>query len=303
MKTSPNREGTYVLSGIVQGPLPPGPDGESRMVGFAAKSATGGIALSLRVDGAQFSLLADEQARDSFAASPFELEEEVRMVLQRLLDLYPDDLRMGVFSTIRSQVFDAGRVHQCVYAVVYPGNIELQRGSAEMILAPRRRRLSLKAKAGLAAGSVLILAGGVYATSFWVDYGPLVASARAHWRGTEVESLEVDISRLANAVKVEVVDVSNLRSVARLRLVRGDAWAAYQRDEPAPNDAELHRALRTKRYVRANFYDFRGRLVTDKDGQVIAPAVSVNELIESESTGVDLRLPPGVPVRRLVILP
>lgn len=296
-------EGTYILSGIIQGPLPAGSDGETKIRSYAQKISEEGLRLSLRVDGPQFSLLADEDAHETFAPTPFDMEEGIRNALQRLIELYPNEARMGLLSTIRSQIYEGGREHQSVYAVVYPGTFEVQRGSVVAELLPRRKRISFRAKLGLGFASLGLLAGGVYLTTFWVDYSPLINSAKAHWSGTEAAKLKVDESRVKDAVKTEIIDVSNLRSVVRIRISRGTRWEEFQKEQSDSVDAELDKALRVNRYLHVNFYDFRGELVTDQDGQVIAPVLSVSQLIKSPKAEIDLRLPPGIPVSRIVLLP
>ncbi len=297
-----NTEGTYILSGIIQGPIPPGPDGQEQLKQFNDMLGASGIALSLRIDGPNFSLLADDRPHETDAVFASEIENNIKSALTSLIDAFPEGMRMSLMSTIRSRVFLDGREHQAVYAVVFPGIVQLESGVVKVTLLPRPRKYSFKLKALFVAASCLVLALGVWASSWWIDYGPIKQLLTLSLKGNKIENIRVNTSALLDVVKVEKDEISSLRRVVKLKVSRGPGWGV--KDDGKNNEnTQLSAALFERRYLKVTFFDITGNIVLDRDGKVLERALQVAGLIAHESMGVELFLPEGFPISEIVISP
>ena len=115
--TSPSqgKVGTTVVEGLIEGPVPPREDGEAILREWATFAGENGFHFDLSIDGASFSLLPD--------GTPLSLEkagdpqDTLRQVIDQLLQVFPEDLRGSIFSTIRSTEYRDGVMVQTVYAM------------------------------------------------------------------------------------------------------------------------------------------------------------------------------------------
>jgi hypothetical protein len=295
-------EGTFILSGIVQGPLPPGPDGREQLAKFNDKLAKSGIVMSLRVDGANFSLLASDRAVETEAVTESEIEGLMQAALASLLELYPAGMRMSVMSTIRSRVFLAEREHQAVYVVSFPGVIKVESAAVKAELLPRARRLTFKHKALFALGAIVVLSLAFWASTRWIDYGPAGRQLALMFKTNKLEDIRLRTTSLRDVVSIEKTDLSSLRKVIVLKVSRGPAWG-QKSDKVLPEDVQLHAALFERRYLKVTFFDVTGNIVIGRDGKVVERALPVADLNGAAVLSVELPLPEGLPVAEIVIGP
>ena len=295
-------EGTYILSGIIQGPLPPGPDGRDQLEQFNAKVAASGFTLSLRIDGPNFSLLAADRAIETDAVSASEIEGVLEAAFGSLLEAYPEGMRLSVMSTVRSRVFLGDREHQAVYVVAFPGVIKVESAAVKATLAPRTRRFSWKHKALFAAGALVVLALGFWTSTIWVDYSPAKQQIALMFKGNKLENIRLNSDALGDVVRVEKIDISSLRKVIKLKVSRGAGWE----NAPAAVDApanQLQAAIFVRRYLKVTFVDVTGNVVLDRDGKLLERTLRVAGLKTEEVISVEVPLPEGLPIAELIIAP
>jgi hypothetical protein len=295
-------EGTYILSGIIQGQLPPGPDGRERLERFNAKLADSGLVLSLRVDGPNFSLLASDSPVETEVVSAAEFEAGVESALGSLLEVFPEAMRMSLMSTIRSRVYLGAREHQAVYAVVFPGVIKVQTAAVKADLLPRPRRLSTKMKVLFVAIVGVALALAFWASTIWVDYRPAGRQLTLMLKGNKLEDIRLNVGALGDVVKVEKLELSSLRKVISLKVSRGAGWSS---DPSAANAAagQLHEALFVRRYLKVTFIDAGGNVVVDREGKLLERVLRVADLRSADSVESEVLLPDGLPIAEITIAP
>ncbi len=295
-------EGTYILSGIVQGPVPPGPDGADELQKFCDKLSQSGISMSLRVDGARFSLLATDRPIETDAVTSSEVEGIMESALNSLLDIFPEGMRLSVMSTIRSRVFLGDREHQAVYVVSFPGVIKVETAAVKAKLQPRALRLTFKHKAIFISGALILLGLAFWASTRWIDYGPYMRQIALVFKGNKLEDISLNTESLRDVVTVEKLEMSSLRKVIKLKVARGAGWSAAV-DPNNQADAQLRAAFYERRYLKITFFDVTGNVVLDRDGKVLERALPLAELLASEAIGIEVALPDGLPIRRMVISP
>lgn len=295
-------EGTYILSGIVQGPLPPGPDGREQLQQFNDKLSKSGIALSLRIDGPNFSLLAADRPVETDVVTASEIEGVMEAALGSLLEGFPEGMRISVMSTIRSRVFLGDREHQAVYVVSFPGVIKVESAAVKAKLLPRARRLSFKHKALFVAVSFLMLGLAFWASTRWIDYGPVFRQVALNFKGNKLEEIRLNVEALRDVVTVEKSDMSSLRKVVKLKVARGTGWV-FAADDKNPAAAQIRAALFERRYLKVTFFDITGNIVLDRDGKVLERALRLADLNAAEVISVEIPLPEGLPIAEIVFAP
>jgi hypothetical protein len=295
-------EGTYILSGIVQGPVPPGPDGAEQLQGFCDKLAKSGISMSLRVDGARFSLLAADRAVETDAVTSSDVEGILESALNSLLELFPEGMRLSVMSTIRSRVFLGDREHQAVYVVSFPGVIKVETAAVKAKLRPRVQKLTLKQKSFFALGSLVLLALAIWASTRWVDYGSLGQQFALMFKPNKLEDIRLNASSLRDVVIVEKSDMSSLRRVIILKVSRGPGWDG-EAAQKGQGVSQLHEALFVRRYLKVTYFDVTGNIVIGRDGRVLERVLPVADLKDAVLLKVEIPLPEGLPLSELVISP
>lgn len=295
-------EGTFIFSGIVQGPVPPGPDGSEMLSRFNDKLAKSGISMSLRIDGPRFSLLASDRTLETEAVTESEVEGLMQAALGSLLELYPEGMRMAVMSTIRSRVFLADREHQAVYVVSYPGVIKVESAAVKAQLRPRARRLTFKHKALFVLGAFVVLSLAFWASTRWIDYGPAGRQIALMLKSTKLEDVRLRTTALRDVVTVEKSDLSSLRKVIVLKVSRGPAWGK-EPDKNEPEAMQLQAALFERRYLKVTYFDVTGNIVIGRDGKVVERALPVADLKGAAVLSVELPLPEGLPVSEIIIGP
>jgi hypothetical protein len=297
-----NTEGTYILSGIIQGPLPPGPDGREQLQQFNTLLATSGISFSLRVDGGNFSLLAEDRVVETNVVFASEIENNLKSALTTLLDAFPEGMRMSLMSTIRSRIFIEGREHQSVYAVVFPGIIQVESAVVKTTLLPRAHKFTFKHKAIFALSVCLLLGLSVWVSSRWVDYGPIKEQFALMFKGNKLEDIHLNTAALGDVIKIEKDGISSLRGVLKLKVTRGSGWVT-KTDGKENANSPIDAAIYERRHLKVTYFDVTGNIVTDRSGRVVEKALPIVGLISHESISVEILLPEGYPVSEIVINP
>ena len=295
-------EGTYILSGIIQGPVPPGPDGREQLAHFNEKLMKSGVALSLRVDGASFSLLASDHVVATDAVTEAEIEGLVEAGLNSLLEIYPEPMRLSVMSTIRSRVFLSGREHQAVYVVSFPGVIKVETATIKAQLLPRARRLSFRFKALFTLAALALIGLAFWASTRWIDYAPARRQIALMFKGNKLEEIRLNAAALRDVVAIEKTDISALRKVIQLKVSRGPGWGR-KADPGDPDSVRLNAALFERRYLKVSYFDVSGNVVIDRDGKVFERALPISGLKDAEVLNVEIPIPDGLPLAEIVVSP
>lgn len=294
-------ENTYRLEGLIQGPLPPGPDGLSVIKKLTADFNRNGLRLSACFDDSQFKLTAENVTRDTEEIHPLEVDLMVHHALEKLLAAYPADLRMQIFSTLRSREYRPDLEVQSVYLVIYPGQVKVERREVAAEVAPRPAPLSVKNQFAYIAAAVGILAFLGWASTSLVEYRDLGEQKLSTFRGTRVEDLRVDDKSLVDFVRIVETDIAKQpESVIILTLRKGTKWP----DDvtPLPPDS--------KGYTPAYRAAFRAAIevreltvvLRDDQGVQTISKVSLREFFVDDKQEITVRIPFGTKVVRDLIL-
>ena len=294
-------ENTYRLEGLIQGPLPPGPDGLSVIKKLTADFNRNGLRLSACFDDSQFKLTAENVTRDTEEIHPLEVDLMGHHALEKLLAAYPPELRMQVFSTLRSREYRPDLEVQSVYLVIYPGQVKVERREVAAEVAPRPAPLSVKNQFAYIAAAVGILAFLGWASTSLVEYRDLGEQKLSTLRGTRVEDLRVDDKSLVGFVRIVETDIAKQpESVIILTLRKGTKWP----DDvtPLPPDS--------KGYTPAYRAAFRAAIevreltvvLRDDQGVQTFSKVSIQEFFVDDRQEITVRIPFGTMVVRDLIL-
>ena len=294
-------ENTYRLEGLIQGPLPPGPDGLTVIKKLTADFNRNGLRLSACFDDSQFKLTAENVTRDTEEIHPLEVDLMVHHALEKLLAAYPPELRMQIFSTLRSREYRPGLEVQSIYLIIYPGQVKVERREVTAEVEPRPAPLSAKNQFGylVAAAGILALLG--WASTSLVEYRDLGEQKLSTFRGTRLEDLRVDDKSLVGFVRIVETDIAKQpESSIILTLRKGTKWP--DNVTPLPPDS--------KGYTPAYRAAFRAAIevreltvvLRDDQGVQTISKVSIQEFFVDDKQEITVRIPFGTKVVRDLIL-
>ena len=211
-------EGTIVLEGLVEGPVPPFPDAQEKLERWTQEC--GRMEMKLQMDGGHFSVMPTNKAMP--AAS---LGEDVSMAvadsLSELLRMFPPLERRQVFSTLRSVEWRRKLEVRTIYAVGPDGRIATQqeRSPCDTVAPPQ----PLSPKEMLIRGGIgLLVAAAILGISaLFIDYPK-------QWRrmtaSVEPATVVVQPGAFAPFLKVEVTGLDRRNGVLLVTLSRGAAY-------------------------------------------------------------------------------
>ena len=291
-------EGTVILDGLIEGPLPDDPDAGKLLNDWVRSVSDAGTPLNFETEGGSFSILADNRpvAAQELGHDPADALAES---INGLLDLFPPEQRRQVFSTLRSIEVVEGAEIQTVYSIGSDGRIKTHSRTVEAETEPPTAPLSRdeivrRCLIGLGVAALVLLVSALF-----VDYRALVR--RLINSALPVAAARIDIDNTAFedyfSVRADAV-VSGGRS---LRLV-------VERTEDFPvSDQTLDRMHRdadtvyekltiealARGYVRAEYFDEEGKHL----GRV---EMRIAGLREKQSAQLTISLPSTRPKRMVI---
>jgi hypothetical protein len=294
-------ENTYRLEGLIQGPLPPGPEGRVVIEKLAADFNRNGLRLTSLFDDCQFTLTAENVTRDTEEIHPLEVDLMVHHALEKLLGAYPQELRMQIFSTLRSREYRPNLEVQSIYLVIFPGQVKVERREVTAEVEPRPAPLSAKNQFGYLVAAVGILALLGWASTSLVEYRDLGEKKLSTLRGTRLEDLRVDDKSLIDFVRVVDADLEKPpASFIVLTLRKGTKWPDDVTPLP-PNSKGYTPAYRAAH--RAAIEDRQLTVVLrDDQGTQTISKVSIREFFDDDKKEITVRIPFGTQVVRDLIL-
>jgi hypothetical protein len=221
-------EDTYVLEGLVQGPLPHGAGSVERLEQLARQSPH----LSFQMDGGQFSLLADEKVHDSRKFQPRTITSVVCESLEQMMELLEPHDRAKVFSTLRSREYRPNTEHQTVYLVTPEGDISAQSRDTNAAVDRRPEPPTRKEKLMMVAAGAGVLALVLAVSTIFIDYKQLLGRAVTNIRGTGLADVKVDASALNGYLVVTATAIDSSKGKLELTLERGPRWEEGLKSQP-----------------------------------------------------------------------
>ena len=295
-------ENTYRLEGLIQAPLPPGPEGRGVIEKLAADFNRNGLRLTSCFDDSQFTLTAENVTRDTEEIHPLEVDLMVHLALEKLIAAYPPELRMQIFSTLRSREYRPNLEVQSAYLVIFPGQVKVERREVAAVVEPRPAPLTVTNKFGYILAAVGILALLGWASSGLVQFRDLGERKLSGLRGTRLEDLRVDDKSIADFVKVVEVDVAKAPlSDIVLTLRKGSKWP----DDitPLSPDSKGYTAAYKARFKAAIEDRELTVVLRDDKGTLTVSKVSIREFfVDDGKKEIIVRIPFGSKVVRDLIL-
>ncbi len=229
-------EGTFILEGLVQGPVPDARDGTELLGRFAADVIRNHLPLTLEVTGGQFSLLADGQPHPCSDFNPKPIPGCIQQALEQLLTLLPPQDRLLVISTLRSREFQPGTVQQTLYSIVAPGQVQVQtrESPADVILRSNLRTQLMKRR--LMIGGLTVLALGIVAKV--VDFKPWLHRVGTSLKLQPPTVIPEDTAAMAEGITATAI----IGEMLEITLTRGPQWEALLQTPPTEPDWTKHLA-------------------------------------------------------------
>jgi hypothetical protein len=289
--------GTFLLDGLIQGPLPAGDSPEGTLRAWVAGVKRHGIVFHLQTDGGSFSLLPEPEPIkvSQLGDNP---AETVADALDDLLELLDDDQRPAVMSTIRSREYRPGQEVQTLYVLDSDGRIDSRSRTvaAETTDPPQPVSGREKVKMGLVALAVVAVVLGI--STFFVDYRGLAAK----FFPPDPAAVEVQAPAFDGLVKVGDKHVAKGGRALIIKLSRGarypaDAAAMEQLYSGATSmPARLAAESLGRGYVRLELFDADGKFVGHRDARV-------SELSQKETIELAVPLSNEYRLGRVVLVP
>ena len=195
-------QGTVILDGLIEGRTPEFDDAEDRLRQWIGKVRGKGLAFGLEIEGATFSVLADNRPV-SIALLGSDPADAITEALRDLLLIFPPPMRTSLVSSIRSIEYGQNVEIQTVYAVNADGQIETRQRTVDARTTAPPEPLTRREKLKL-GGMGLIVALGIFAISaIWVDYGALFSKYRDKLTPYDPDAMVVETGDLARYFTIE----------------------------------------------------------------------------------------------------
>ncbi len=278
------RDGTGVIDGLIEGPVAPLEDARQGLRRWVDSARAEGLEFSLSFDGPRFSLLPGSNPLRLSEGDG--LQERTRRAIERLLDLFPAELRGKIFSTVRSIEYRGNTQRQSLYLVTARGILVQDREvpyEEEEHVGPRQR----KALPFLVAGTAVALA--VVMSAFVVDYPRLWRQLWVRYTGADPKRIEVDAVSVSRYVVVKRLGTDKTSGDLVIEISRGAGFptdlATYMVEENLVLQGgeigdllALHRVL-LDGALRVQYLDRRRNMVAQRN-------LDVRELLHRERVRV-----------------
>ncbi|MES2981249.1 MAG: hypothetical protein V4727_02960 [Verrucomicrobiota bacterium] len=291
--------GTFRLDGMLQGSFPPDADTVAELQSWVDSAKANGVIFHLRVEGANYSLMADAAVRKISLLRGGDIEGVLVEKLQELLDILPPDMRARSFSTIRSEEFRQGTAVQTIYTVGRDGQIKSEQRVVDADTADAAPEITpASLSRGLLPAFVLILLT-LFASTFFIDYRRLFTDARDRIAPLKKEELSVDQELAEDFITFELTEVVRKKSAMIFTLKRGARWEAAMQAKPAAAMELEWQEFNTLMAIRQG----RCRItLLDKLGRpLLSREIDVRGLQEKESIEVALLADSNVRISSAVL--
>ena len=294
---TPKAEGTFVLEGMLEGPLPQDNDARQRLTEAVAWTGRH-LPLHLEMDGPSFNILALGRP---MAAAPLgdPPSDRVADLLNAMLDRLPMDGKRELFSTLRSLEYRPGMEIQTLYFVGPDGKVSsCARVLGANTTPPGRWPRHILGPSLLALLALAILLGG---WGLSVQNRSWVEGLFSHAKALDASAIDIDPGAFAEFLSVTDRRVQG--QTLQLTLTRTDAYPIVEQeftDMLARRGQSLGSRLAIEAlavgYIRIELFGQDGRFIESQ-------TVRVAGLRESPSAKVAISLPRSAGLRRIALFP
>ncbi|MBN1441610.1 MAG: hypothetical protein JXA90_02825 [Planctomycetes bacterium] len=229
----PPRVDTATLDGLIEGPVPPVPEGEKLLEQWVEFVRSHEMPFQLSVDGGSFSLLPEHGPLA--LGGKDDLRERMQQAIEQLIQVFPDDLRGRVFSTVRSTEFRRGKRVESLF-ILSRGRVDVRSREVPWAGDAKSGARSLRGLPwmSIAAGSGVLLAALVVSL-FFVDYRDVIRRRLSPYTRVDAERYEIDASALARYISVVETAPDERAEELEITIARAGAypttWSAFRDEE------------------------------------------------------------------------
>lgn len=276
-------ENTFILEGLIQGPLPDTIEAAELLQEYVADLARSHLRLSLEINGGQFSLLGDATPHQCSHFQPLPVPGCVKQAIERLLVRLPLPERSEVFSTLRSKEFQPGVEQQALYTITPTGevHVHLRETPAEVLLLRTVRSNALKRRLIIGGLSLLVLGIG----SQLIDFKQAFLRLGEPPPVQKLGEISIDTTVMAQSLRA----IANVKKgpVLEITLVRGPQWETIFQSTPTASPADWNQHLAATTLHRG----YAMALLKDADGNLLrAQPIDLKSLRTKQETTVKLPL-------------
>ena len=289
-------ENTFVLEGLIQGPIPDSAETVKLLQQFVEDLAQHHLRLLLEFNGGQFSLLGDDQPHQCSDFQPSPVPACIKQALERLLVLLPLPERSQVFSTLRSREFQPGVEQQALYTISPHGEVQVHlRESPKEVLLLREVRSKVRKRRLMLFGLGLL---GVVLAGLLIDFKKVSLRFGNTFTEQKRGEISTDSKAMANALSATASITKD--SMLEIQLQRGPDWSSLWQSSPSATADDWKRHLAAVTLHRG----YAMVLLKDAEGNLLrAEPVDLHTLQSKEVTKVSLPLTPGEVVDHIEISP
>lgn len=184
-------EGTIILDGLIEGPLPEQKNTEYLIREWIKFTADNGLIFYYEKSGSSFSILSENRPVivDSLPETPNCL---ITRVLEEFIKIFPADYRSKILSTIRSSEFKKMKEIQTLYSFTNGGKVNPQsrEQNVKTLTRPKTFSLQEKIKLTVLGGAVFIIL--LFFSSFFIDYKSAIDNIISSLTPMEVNKIEIN---------------------------------------------------------------------------------------------------------------
>lgn len=300
MKTT-KLEGTLILDGLIEGRLSPDPDVEEKLAKWVAFARSLGLGFDLDVSGNSFSVLANAKTL-SVSKIGTVPERVVVQTLQQLVDIFPQDFRQGIFSTLRSTEIRKGEEVQALYPVGPDGTVQSQTRHLAAKTTPTGSTFSGRQQLLFGALGLLGALALFAVLSLFVDFRSLLHQVVETAHPLDPAEIRIDASVYQGFFSVGEMRVAPTGQYMIVRLKREEGYPnseeAFHRLWQGRKDADLMSRLTlealVRGYVRCELFDIENNFITFH-------MLRVHDLRSEETVDVVVPLPGKVRLGKFVL--
>jgi hypothetical protein len=292
--------GTFFMDGMLQGRVPDFPDFDSRVRQWLAVQKKQALQFDFAMDGANFSVLADDAVVPSRAFLPEGIQDHLASAFQDLVELVPPQDRMQLMSTLRSVEYRPGNEVQTLYVVAPPGKIDVQQRSVEAVTQATPPELTTRGKLKLGCIGLGVALVALLASSFFIDWKSWFFDRADDLIPVKVEEITVDATAFDSFITFERKVIDKRRRSLVLAAKSGpkleSAIAATSPNTSTWKEFLAIAAIK-KGFVRCDMFDEKGALLG-------SATVFLEPLLKSENKEAVFLVPlPPKKIHRMVIGP
>ena len=293
-----------VLSGLVEGPVPPIEHGEQHLREWVAFAASNGLKFDLTIEGPSFNLLAD-QAKIPCAPQA-SIQGRVQECVDQLLRVFPQDLWHSISSTLRSEETHGREKIQSVYLFT-PEGVEVKSRKSIVERRPPEKSgfdaVSLKKYVPLGIFCVVLFFLFV-GSLFILDYSEVWSSLRSKYKLTSEAQFEVDGKGIDRYIEIGELELNKRKTGLVLEVRRTERFPTSAREflkekRRLETGSDLQTTLAFQKIVvegsvRVEYFDKDGERIADFEagtrGLLKAETVSLSLPVQAHPSTVKVVL-------------